>query len=309
MNKKRAPGEGTPYQRSDGLWCGQFVVTLPDGRLVRRTVYGKTQREVMEKLERLRRQHARGLALDGGRMSVAKYLQHWLAAQDGRLRPRTLDRYVELARYQIVPYLGQLRLEQLTPSLVERWTRQFVANGLAPKTAEHARALLCRALADAERDGPVERNAARLARPLAVPRLVTAAWSPDEVRRFLDTTREHWLYPLFALATGMRQGERLGLTWEDVGEETLLVRRQLRRIDGRYQLVPLKTEQSVRELPLSPLARQRAQQATWRVTALWSAEKLGTRGNSSSPATPAVRWSRATSRAASRTWRAQLVCR
>jgi len=282
MGKKRAHGEGTVYQRSDGRWCAQLAVVLPDGRLVRRTVYGKTQREAREKLDRLRSQLASGLALDGGRVRLADYLAEWLAAQEGRLRPRTLHRYQELVAYQVVPFLGSLRLDQLTPSGVERWQRTLVEQGLSAKTAEHARAVLRRALADAERDGLVARNAARLARPLAVPRPIVSCWTREEAQRFLTATLEHWLWPLFALAlaTGMRQGELLGLSWEDVGDDTLLVRRQLQRIDGRYHLVPLKTERSLRELPLSPLARealavQCAQQAEWRATPLWDPTKPG----------------------------------
>lgn len=208
----------------------------------------------------------------------------WLEAQEGRLRPRTLHRYRELVTYQLMPYLGALQLDQLTPTGIERWQRELISTGLSAKTAEHARALLRRVLADAERDGLIVRNAARLARPLSVPRPLVTCWTPDEARRFLERSADHWLWPLFALAlaTGMRQGELLGLTWEDVGAATLLVRRQLQRIDGRYQLAPLKTDRSLRELPLSPLAqdaleRQRRQQANWRVTSPWDADKPGAR--------------------------------
>ena len=49
MGNKRANGEGSIYRKRDRLWCGQFV--LPTGK--RRTVYGKTRREVVQKLAEL----------------------------------------------------------------------------------------------------------------------------------------------------------------------------------------------------------------------------------------------------------------
>jgi integrase len=44
MPKRRSRGEGTIYQRKDGLWSGQ--ITLPDGK--RKTKYSKTQKEVRD---------------------------------------------------------------------------------------------------------------------------------------------------------------------------------------------------------------------------------------------------------------------
>ncbi len=44
MGKRRSRGEGTIYQRSDGLWAAQ--ITLPNGR--RSTKYAKSQRVVRE---------------------------------------------------------------------------------------------------------------------------------------------------------------------------------------------------------------------------------------------------------------------
>ncbi|HZU77834.1 MAG TPA: site-specific integrase, partial [Dehalococcoidia bacterium] len=59
-----------------------------------------------------------------------------------------------------------------------------------------------------------------------------------------------------ALATGMRRGELLGLRWSDLDLDagTLRIERQLQRLDGEYQFVPLKTRRSRRTLALPPIA-------------------------------------------------------
>jgi len=126
------------------------------------------------------------------------------------------------------------------------------------------------------RDGLLGQNPAALARP--IPTDPPSAWSAEEAQTFLAATSDHWLWPLFAvaLATGMRLGELLGLTWEyvDLDARTVVVLNQLQRIDGAWRLVPPKSRQSRRSLPLAPLAvhaleRQRVQQAAWRTAPSW----------------------------------------
>ena len=52
--KRRGNGEGSIYQRGDGKWCDSIVVGHDaNGRMKRRTVYGKNKRDVQEKLTRL----------------------------------------------------------------------------------------------------------------------------------------------------------------------------------------------------------------------------------------------------------------
>ena len=70
----------------------------------------------------------------------------------------------------------------------------------------------------------------------------------------LEAVRGHRLEALFvlALATGLRQGELLGLCWSDVDLDrgTLFVRHALQRVNGEPQLVEPKTDRSRRQLAL-----------------------------------------------------------
>jgi len=276
--KKRAHGEGTVYQRADGRWCGQLAVTLPDGRLVRKTVYGKTQREVREKLDELRRQFRQfGVVAADARTTVAAYAAAWLDANRTRLRPQTLRTYQTVLTHMIEPELGRLRLSALTPVAIEQWLTRLEQR-YERSTVRKARAVLGRILRDAERDALIARNPVELARPVSVQRRVHDVWTPDETKRFLACADTHWLGPLFRflLATGVRVGEALGLSWEDVDLDTgtVLVRWQLQRVAGQWLRHPPKSERGNRSLPLNELARaalarQRDQQAAWRATPGW----------------------------------------
>jgi DNA-binding transcriptional ArsR family regulator len=189
MAKKRSHGEGTLYQRRDGRWCGQLAVTLPDGRLVRRTVYAKTQRECREKLEQLTRQLAAGVTGAPEKVMVGAYCAQWPEANASRLQPKTVRVYAQIVRLSIAPHLGGVPLSKLTPTAVERWLRTLEDTGYAPRTLQQARTVLRHILQDALRDGLVSRNAAALARPIAVPPPTTSAWNAEEAQRFLVATR------------------------------------------------------------------------------------------------------------------------
>lgn len=94
-------------------------------------------------------------------------------------------------------------------------------------------------------------------------------FTPEGARAFLDATRGDRLEALYTvvLAVGLREGEALGLRWEDVdvAQGALKVRKQLQRIDGKLQLKDLKNARSKRTrilpLPLSLMAKLKAHRA------------------------------------------------
>ncbi|MDW8060897.1 MAG: hypothetical protein RMK01_12580 [Thermomicrobium sp.] len=115
-------------------------------------------------------------------------------------------------------------------------------------------------LQNAVREWLCAHNAATLTRPVPAPPPATAAWSNNEAQRFLLAARDHWLWPLFAvtLSLGLRQGEVLGLSWEDVDLDAglVVIRWQLQHVKGQWQRLPPKSQQSPRPLPLPPPAAQ-----------------------------------------------------
>jgi integrase len=116
------------------------------------------------------------------------------------------------------------------------------------------RDVLRNALNQALRWGLVARNVATLVDPPAVAPTETTPFSPLQARRFVDAIRGDRLEALYqiALTLGLRQGEVLGLRWEDVDLErrTLRIAVALQSVGGTLQLVTPKTSRSRRTLPL-----------------------------------------------------------
>jgi integrase len=259
--KRRGQGEGSVFYRADkDRWVGSINLGWQNGRRVRRSYYGKTRREVQERLQRALREAQDGVQPGLRRETVAAYLAAWLEAVEPTVRPSTLRRYHQLVRYQLIPNLGRTPLSRLTPGDVEAMLRKLSADGLSDRTVHHARAVLRTALARAVRHGLVARNAAALAQGPRVEHREVRALSPDEVRRFLTAVRGHRHEALFtvAVATGMRQGELLGLRWSDVDHVggTLSVRHALQWIEREARLVEPKTARSRRTVSLPDVAQR-----------------------------------------------------
>jgi integrase len=189
--------------------------------------------------------------------TVEQFLNYWLRESvKPRLRPLTYAGYLVNVQKHLVPTIGTIRLDQLTPRHVQEMMNQRLAAGLSPKSVAYIHQVLRTALALAVRWEYVERNVAGLVdRPKRV-RNEIHPLAPDEARKFLETIRGHRLEALFsvALALGLRQGEALGLRWQDIDlvASTLTVSHQLQRVDGRLTLVEPKSDRSRRMLVMPP---------------------------------------------------------
>jgi integrase len=261
--KRRGAGEGTIRERVDGRWEGRYLGRDKDGNPALRSVYAKTKREAIAKLDVKRAAVRAGQPTPSERLTVGAYLTRWLVAAEPRLRPSTLRRYRQLVRLQLVPILGSIRLARLQPSDVAAMMADVQSRGLSARTAAHCRAVLRDALADAERDGLVSRNAARLAKGLRLPPPSPTVLSPEQVRNILDALHDPGLRRLavVAITSGLRAGEQLGLRWDDIDFERRLlhVRTALQRVGGAYLLGTPKSLTSRRVVNLTGTALEALQ--------------------------------------------------
>jgi len=248
---RRAKGEGSIFRRKDGRWVGR---TQNDAG-ARFFVYGKTQREVHEQLTVMKRDLQQGIPPITGRITLARYLESWLVESvQSTVRESTFVSYRSIVRNHLVAQLGKVHLAKLTPQMVERFLNERLATGLSPRRVQYLHAVLRGALNRAMKAGYVGRNVAMLVDPPRVPHNEIAPFTPSQARTLLEAAKGDRLEALYsvALALGLRQGEALGLRWEDVDFESGLihVRFELQRIDRQNRLVELKTRRSHRTLAM-----------------------------------------------------------
>ena len=228
-------------------------MVLPGRR--RRVFYGESREEVRRKLNKAIREVDTGTFVDAHGRRLGDFLDQWLTeVVRPTVRQWTYAGYEVNVRLHIKPVLGVIKLEDLTPLEVQRWMNRKVAEGLSAKSVRHMRGTLRAALNQALRWGMVGRNVAMLTEPPRGPKYEISPLEPEEARRFLATVKGDRLEALYsvALALGLRQGEALGLRWQDVDLDRgrMRVVHQLQRVDSKLALVDLKTELSRRTLVL-----------------------------------------------------------
>lgn len=253
--RRRSYGAGSVYQIADGRWRGAVVLVDPaTGDRTRRTVSAATAKECREKLDKLRT-----AGTPSSTMPTGDWLAAWLPTTRLRLAPSTFRGYETVVR-SIAEHVGTVPLGTLSPTDVERMTAAMVASGRSARTAGMARKVLRLALRQAIRDGLVTRNVAAEARPPRVEPYTARTLTAAEARHLIEATADDELGPLWAVlvATGLRQGEALGLTWDAIDMEagTLAVRRSLARgWDGKPALGSPKSDRSRRTIALPSVAR------------------------------------------------------
>jgi integrase len=183
----------------------------------------------------------------------------WLPAPHrDTVRKGTFERHEQIIRLHIRPSLGSMKLKALSPAHVQGFYRERLDSGLSPATVHKIHSLLHKALDQAVGWLLVPRNATEV--------VTTPRPAPDEIRP-LDSEQVKVLLEVasgerfeavyvLAIHTGLRQGELLGLKWDDVDLENGLirVRRTLARHRGHLLLGEPKTKRSRRTVRLTERA-------------------------------------------------------
>ena len=251
---RKANGQGHTYKVGNSyrtvIRCGDHSITAMAATAQ------DSRKQAKLKLESMPNILAKRSALPSTRLTVGAFLLRWLEEEHKHnIAHSTYKRYRALLVHHIEPVIGDLELQKTTPSDISKVISSMREAGQSPRSQQQARALLSVGLGEAENKGyialnPVKKvriptNRGREIEPLAI----------EEVKRLLETYEGTYLSARLhiALLAGLRQGEALGLRWQDIDFDsaTLEVRNQVQKIDGRLQLTGLKTDRSRRFIALT----------------------------------------------------------
>lgn len=265
---RRAPGEGSIYEVKDaaGKITGyEGSIDLEpglNGKRKRKRVRAKTKTEVAKLIRDAQRQVAAGMDIGSPRQTMAQFLQHWLDdVVKVKLAAKTHHDYSDAIKRYIAPYIGHLRLNQLTQrhvqELLKKLQKQPKQNRgglLSPRTVEYAIGVLKFGLDRAIQERLIEFNPAALVEVPAGKARSMHALTEVEAIRFLEALQGHRLEVLFwlLLLCGLRRGEALALTWADFDatHKQLSINKAMQRIGTALVTGSPKTTSSVRVVPL-----------------------------------------------------------
>jgi integrase len=245
----RSHGEGSLSHRSNGTWLAQVSV---DGKRVSHTF--RIRKEAQEWLNNTTRQVRQGLTFSSAHTTIDELLTTWLAIKKTKSRPATEEQYRRLSRLYISPYLGGMKLQDLTPAKIQTFYSQMEKKNVGKRTIEIVHTILHGFLTHANRLGLVAQNWAALVEVPRPDKREMSVWDETQVSKFLITVPDDPFYRL-AFATGMRRGELIGLQWKDLDWNTgmLHIRRQVYEPEGGgYIYQAPKTERGRRGIRLGP---------------------------------------------------------
>jgi phage integrase len=244
---KRANGEGSIYKRKDGRWSCTVSLGYDEltGKRKRKDLYGKTQKEVLEKLHKLQKEINDGSYVKTNKLTVGAWLDIWLAQYCRHLKPSSFRSYKTHIEYHFKPTIGDMPLQKLKPHNV-----QMFINGLesSPKTIKNIIGTLNSSLDKAKELSYIKNNPCEY---ITLPRSEKPeirVFTDEEVRTLFKALKETPYYNFYkmALFTGLRRAEVLGLTWDCVEWQrgTLRVYRQLQYINSSHMFITPKNYKS-----------------------------------------------------------------
>ena len=284
-----AHGSGTIRHRADGRWEARYTIgTDPiSGKQIQKSIYGKTQKEVRQKLAKITAELDEGTYLAPVKDSVEEWLCAWLDLYARKsVSSYTYDSYKRICDCHIRPYLGKVNLGELNALQIQQFYNHLSdEKGLSPKTVKNIHGVLHKVLQQAVKIGMLRLNPTEACE---LPECIRREISPmeqDDLKRFLESIQGHSYEFVYRVTvfTGLREGEVLGLTWDciDFEKNEILVNKQLKKtskVGGEYILAPTKNRQK-RRIMVAPsvmrvLKEQKERQEELRLAAngLWSNE-------------------------------------
>lgn len=221
------------YKRG-ATWTAHMNWTDMNGRKQQKKVGGfETRKAATEYHNQLMTSIQQGRRRGTTKLRVDQYLRdEWLPKQIDALKASSYASYRSIVNSYLIPHLGKLRLEEVTARRAEQMFNDLMRSGakgksktlnsaLSAKTVSDIAGVLHRAYRDAVRWDLIATNPISSARKPSKRTKEMTAWTPPELNTFIEAASSDRLFAIWHLAatSGMRRGELLGLTWDNINFE------------------------------------------------------------------------------------------
>lgn len=243
----------------------EYPLDATTGHRVQKTETYRTKKEAEARVRAWQVEIARGVAVDGTKMTMREYLLYWLDTSIRHaVRRSTFVSYERNITTHLIPEIGHINLQKLQPNHVQAvYTKKLSggrkdrrSGGLSPRTVRYLHTILHSALRQAVKWNMVSRNVCDATDPPRFTRQPMVTWTLAEVQRFLAVAQaDKWIAIwIVALTTGLRRGELLGMRWRDIDLERgmLNIQQSLIAVGGERYFEPPKTATGRRAVALSP---------------------------------------------------------
>ena len=280
---RRANGDGTIRKitatrngKQYIYWQARYTegYDLGTGKQIQRSITGKTQKEVAQKLKQATLDIEEGRYTAPCKLTVAQWLDIWLTDYMGDKKYLTVKNYKAQVETHIKPGLGAMKLSQLAPHIIQKFYNELLESGqlvpmrdkagtivkkagktvylaapMSAKSVRNVHGILTRALSVAAGIGYLRANPADNVTLPRVEKKELAPLTDEQVRKFLKAASEDSCEIILKviLFTGVRESEAIGLTWDciDFKKGTVTACKQLQKRplkDGGTVFTSLKND-------------------------------------------------------------------
>lgn len=261
------------HKRKDGRWEGRY----PQGRNAKGTikyasVYGKSYRDVKEKLSEISKTTANENALKNHEKTFGQILQLWMENNKLRLKGGTINKYQNLIDSHILPELGSALISELDATNINKFLNKMLVSGkingvggLSPSYVRSMAIVINAAIKFAVDEGLCSPLKSSICKPVSEKKEfpVLDKKTQQQFETFLLKNLDLTKAGIFiSLHTGMRIGEVCALSWEDIdlNQNVIHIRHTIARVrkssfssDSTTKLIidSPKTKSSLRDIPIS----------------------------------------------------------
>lgn len=268
---KRTNGEGTIYQRSNGLWCAELTIGYDaNGKRIKKSFSSMDLEKLHKKLNDEKYRMHRNIITDKCDYTLAEWVDFWLTNYKAiELKSSTYDRYEYAFNTHVKDRIGHIKLSKLRPDMIQQVYNQMYNAGLSTSSIKQVHIALNQAFNQAIQNNYLFQNPCKATTiPKTEPkksRALTIAEQNAFVQHCPNTTYGNLF--IFALNTGMRCGEITALIWRDINlqEMMITVERTAGRIINRGEnaesktkivISAPKTSKGIRKIPINKAAKK-----------------------------------------------------
>lgn len=271
---KRDNGKGTLRKRSDGRWEGRYKIVDELGCPKTKYILGKTKAECQDKLEAFIKEYEESQKklnrcpyLLNGEPTFKEWVGIWLENFcKGCIKDYTYSGYKTYMNKYLIPRIGELELKKISTVVCQQVIMDLYKNGrlrktkdnkksLAPKTISGIKIAFQSCMQKAVDEGLISTNPVKKVKLPKGEKKEMKTIKATDLRKFLEETKRSGWYEFYflELSTGLRLGEILALTWDDLDivNRTINVDKQVQRIDGKLRVNAPKTDTSIRKIKIS----------------------------------------------------------
>jgi len=263
---KRTNGEGTIYQDKKGLWRGELTIGYDDnGRRIKKQFSSMDLEVLQKKMNDEKYNLNRNIVIKNSDYTLKEWLEFWLHTYKlNSVKPRTYDYYESAFILYVYDSIGNSKLDKLKTIQIQQLYNELSSRGFATSTIRSVHVPLNQAFEQAINNELLFKNPCKgLVVPKKPPR-ESRPFTVEEQNKFeaaCKNTTYHNFF-IFLLNTGLRCGEGMAITWDDVNsyEKLLSVNKTISQIVNREKnpetkkiqvIQTTKTESGTRIVPLN----------------------------------------------------------